>query len=224
MDLSPDGTPARFNFIFQVWRPAPNVTVTGCYSLVDDFISISIPIGIQPTSTINVARITRAFTCRPATVPAFEDVLGFYVESHGEFSDDPNQNDPRGDPNNGVELLTSGSYTSELVWYGSIGGATCTTQISRTAWVAASIQLELAKPSAYQRMQHLPSQYLSQCTLVIRVYPQSSLLPPSVHHFLYSPLTAATNRIYFLEQRSSMYLKTFMFLVLLPESCQPQQW
>ena len=83
MDLSPDGTPARFNFIFKVWRPAPNVTVTGCYSLVDDFISISIPIGIQPISTINVARITPS----PADQLQFQpgDVLGFYVESHGEF-------------------------------------------------------------------------------------------------------------------------------------------
>ena len=49
VDLNPDGTSARFNFVFQVWRPAPDVNVSGCYSLVDDFISTGIPIEIQPT-------------------------------------------------------------------------------------------------------------------------------------------------------------------------------
>ena len=126
MDLNPDGTRARFNFIFQVWRPAPNVTISGCYSLVDDFISTSIPIGIRPTRTVDVARITPL----PANQLQFQpgDVLGFYVESHGEFLNDPNN--ANGDANNGVALLTSGNYTSESVWYGSIGDGTA--QISRT--------------------------------------------------------------------------------------------
>ena len=124
MDLNPDGTSARFNFIFQVWRPAPNVDVTGCYSLVDDFISTDIPIGIQPSPTIRVARITPSLADQLQFQPG--DVLGFYVESHGEGD---NLGD-RGDPNNGVVLRTYGSYTSELVWYGSIGAAT--TQISQT--------------------------------------------------------------------------------------------
>ena len=124
MDLNPDGTSARFNFIFQVWRPAPNVDVTGCYSLVDDFISTDIPIGIQPSPTIRVARITPSLADQLQFQPG--DVLGFYVESHGEGD---NLGD-RGNPNNGVVLRTSGSYTSELVWYGSIGAAI--TQISQT--------------------------------------------------------------------------------------------
>ena len=122
MDLNPDGTSARFNFIFQVWRPAPNVDVTGCYSLVDDFISTNIPIGIQPSPTIRVARITPSLADQLQFQPG--DVLGFYVESHGEG---PGSG---GDANNGVALLISSSYSSELVWYGSIGDAT--TQISRT--------------------------------------------------------------------------------------------
>ena len=122
VDLNPNGTIARFNFIFQVWRPASNVNVSGCYSLVDDFISTEIPIGIQPTPTIGVARITPS----PADQLQFQpgDVLGFYVESHGQGSD------PEGDANNGVVLLTSGSYTNELVWYGSVGANTA--QVSQT--------------------------------------------------------------------------------------------
>ena len=122
VDLNPDRTNARFNFIFQVWRPSPSVNVTGCYSLVDDFISTKIPIGNQPSPAIRVARITPSLTDQLQFQPG--DVLGFYVESHGEGSG------PRGDPNNGVALLTSSSYASELVWYGSIGDAT--TQISQT--------------------------------------------------------------------------------------------
>ena len=120
VDLNPDGTRARFDFIFQVWRP---VNVSGCYSLVDDFNSTGIPIGIQPTPSTGVARITPS----PADQLQFQpgDVLGFYVESHGEGSGS------RGDANNGVVLLTGGSYTNELVWYGSIGDGTI--QMSQTA-------------------------------------------------------------------------------------------
>ena len=122
VDLNPDGTDARFDFIFQVWRPASNVNATGCYSLVDDFISTEIPIGIWPMQNVDVARITPSLADQLQFQPG--DVLGFYVESHGEGSR------PGGDANNGVALLTSSSYASELVWYGSIGDAT--TQISQT--------------------------------------------------------------------------------------------
>ena len=71
------------------------MNVSGCYSLIDDFISTSIPIGIQLTSTINVARIIPS----PADQLQFQpgDVLGFYIESHGEFSNDPNQTNRSGD-------------------------------------------------------------------------------------------------------------------------------
>ena len=117
MDLNPDGTDARFDFTFQVWRPAPDVNITGCYSLVDDFISTGIPIGIAPSQTVNVARITPSLA---ADQLQFQpgDVLGFYVESHGEGDG------PGGDANNGVPLLNGGGYASELVWYGSISDQT----------------------------------------------------------------------------------------------------
>ena len=117
MDLNPDGTNARFNFIFQVWRPAPNVNITGCYSLVDDFISTEIPIGIAPSQTVNVARITPSLADQLQFQPG--DVLGFYVESHREGGGL--------DANNGVALLNGGGYASELVWYGSISDQTSRT-------------------------------------------------------------------------------------------------
>ena len=105
VDLNPDRTAAKFKFIFQVWRPASN----GCYSLVNDFVSTD----VQPESEY-VANITPS----PADQLQFQhgDVLGFYVESHGEGD----HLGSRGDANNGVVLLSSGSYTSESVWYGSI--------------------------------------------------------------------------------------------------------
>ena len=109
MDLNPDaiGT-TYFDIIFQVWRPAPGVNESGCYGLVDDFSST----GIHLNQTIGVARITPL----PADQLQFQpgDVLGFYVESHGGGSND----------DNGVALLTSGNYTSEVVWHGSIGDGT----------------------------------------------------------------------------------------------------
>ena len=113
VDLNPDETDARFDFTFQVWRPAPN---TGCYSLVDDFTSTEIPIGIAPSQTVNVARITPSLADQLQFQPG--DVLGFYVESHGEGSG------PGGDANNGVALLNGGGNASELVWYGSISDQT----------------------------------------------------------------------------------------------------
>ena len=127
VDLNPNGRIARsdfvFDFIFQVWRPAPDVNVSGCYSLVDDYISIGIPIVKQPTPSTGVARITPPLADQLQFQPG--DALGFYVESRGEGSG------PGGDANNGVALLTSGSYTNELVWYDSIGDET--TQMSQTA-------------------------------------------------------------------------------------------
>ena len=94
------------------------MNATGCYSLVDDFISTDIQIRIQPSPAMRVARITPSLVDQLQFQPG--DVLGFYVESHGGGSND----------DNGVALLTSSSYTNELVWYGSIGDAT--TQISQT--------------------------------------------------------------------------------------------
>lgn len=39
VNLNPDETNAKFDFIPQVWRPFPTVNTTGCYSLVDNFVS-----------------------------------------------------------------------------------------------------------------------------------------------------------------------------------------
>ena len=84
---------------FQVWRSSPTVddfTGTGCYSLVGNnrFTSISLDDGVA------------IVTPSPQDYTQFQpgDVLGFYVE------------DAR-DVNDGVVVLTSGSFASELVWF-----------------------------------------------------------------------------------------------------------
>ena len=108
MDLNPDTTNATFNFILQVWRPSPTVNVTGCYNLVDDFLSALISVALQPVSK-RVARVTPSLKDQLQFQPG--DVLGFYVESHGS----PHNSDY----DNGVVLLNNGSHTSELVWFAS---------------------------------------------------------------------------------------------------------
>ena len=104
VDLNPDTKRGTFDFIFQVWRPSPSVNITGCYSLVDNFLSSSITI----TEIESVARVFPS----PQDQLQFEpgDVLGFYVEAHGGSSD----------ADNGVVLLSNGSHTSELVWFASV--------------------------------------------------------------------------------------------------------
>ena len=107
VDLSPAGTNITFDFDFQVWRPSPTVSETGCYSLVGNFIVRSTTIPIQPVSE-HVARVTPL----PQEQLQFQpgDVLGFYVESGGTTSNH----------DNGVVLLNSANYTTELVWHASI--------------------------------------------------------------------------------------------------------
>ena len=104
VDLNPDTEGGTFDFIFQVWRPSPSVNITGCYSLVDDFISSSISI----TPSEPVARVVPS----PQDQLQFEpgDVLGFYVERHGGESSD----------NDGVVVLIDSSHSSELIWHGSV--------------------------------------------------------------------------------------------------------
>ena len=113
MDLNPavEMVVIRFNFDFQVWRPSPTVNETGCYSLVDNFIVRSTSLPTSPESE-HVARVTPSPQDQLQFQPG--DVLGFYVESHGEGSQ------TGGDDNNGVVLLNNGSYTSEFVWFASI--------------------------------------------------------------------------------------------------------
>ena len=112
VDLNPDGFGARFDFILQVWRPSPTVNVSGCYSLVNDFISREITVTDSPPSK-RVARITPL----PQEQLQFQpgDVLGFYVESHGQGDG------PGGDADNGVVLVNNDiDYRSESVWFASI--------------------------------------------------------------------------------------------------------
>ena len=113
MDLNPLNP--RFNFDFQVWRPSPTVNETECYSLVGNHIVTSISIPAIPESE----RVARA-TPSPQDQLQFQpgDVLGFYVESHGEGTHH----------DNGVVLLNNGSHTSELVWFASIDITSQTSQ------------------------------------------------------------------------------------------------
>ena len=104
-----------FDFDFQVWRPSPTVNETGCYSLVDNFMATSISIPSSPASE-HVARVAPSPPYQLLFHPG--DVLGFYVESHGEGSW------TGGDDNNGVVVLNDSSHTSELVWHGRITSLT----------------------------------------------------------------------------------------------------
>ena len=114
VDLNPDGTRAKFDFILQVWRPSPTVNVSGCYSLVDDFSSREITVEDNPANE-RVARVTPSPQDQLQFQPG--DVLGFYVESNGDGSSDHD---------NGVVVLeyddqnSAQLFNSELVWYGYI--------------------------------------------------------------------------------------------------------
>ena len=107
MDLNPVEQEATFSFDLQVWRPSPTINDdgSGCYSLVGNYAVRSISINTTVEED-HVARVT------PSVQLQYQpgDVLGFYVESDGTNSDD----------DNGVVLLVSASYTSELVWHASI--------------------------------------------------------------------------------------------------------
>ena len=92
---------------FQVWRPSPttpraqdDTLGTGYYSLV----------GNNRFSAISLSNDVAQVTPSPQDYIQFRpgDVLGFYVE---EASDDNNR---------GVVVLTSVSFTSEVVWYASV--------------------------------------------------------------------------------------------------------
>ena len=106
VDVHPGGSLYQniYTLDLQVWRPSPTVddsTGTGCYSLVGNNRFTSIFLSDQ------VAIVTPS----PQDYIQFRpgDVLGFYVaEARGK--------------KDGVVILTSpSSFTSELVWYASIG-------------------------------------------------------------------------------------------------------
>ena len=90
----------EYTLNLQVWRPSPTVNSvsSGYYSLIGNnrFTSISLRNG--------VATVTPS----PGDYIPFRpgDVLGFYVEKAR-------------DDNRGVVVLTTDSYTSEIVWHAS---------------------------------------------------------------------------------------------------------
>ena len=113
VDLQPGGDMHQMNYTLdlQVWRPLPTVddsTGTGCYSLVGNnrFTSISLSGGVA------------VVTPSPQDYIKFQpgDVLGFYVE------------EDRRDKPGGVVILTTRSFTSELVWHASIAPTMATSQ------------------------------------------------------------------------------------------------
>ena len=102
-----------FNFDLQVWRPSPTVNESGCYSLVDNFMVTSLLSERITVTSNHVARVTPSPQDQLQFQPG--DVLGFYVESQGTVGTNHD---------NGVALLVSGSYTSELVWHASVSSHT----------------------------------------------------------------------------------------------------
>ena len=115
MDLNPvygQNNRHIFNFDLQVWRPSPTVNETGCYSLVDHFMVTSLLSEPITVASNHVARVTPSPQDQLQFQPG--DVLGFYVESQGIGTNH----------DNGVVLLDSGRYTSELVWHASVASHT----------------------------------------------------------------------------------------------------
>ena len=104
----------RYTLDLQVWRPSPTVddsTGSGQYNLVGNnrFTSISLSDGVA------------IVTPSPQDYIQFQpgDVLGFYVDCFDCGLDD--------DPD-GVVVLTSSSFTSEVVWFASIAPTMATSQ------------------------------------------------------------------------------------------------
>ena len=105
VDMEPGGgkDDGLYTLNLQVWRPSPTVVDqmdSGDYSLVGNnrFTSVSLSDGVASSLVPSPSQSFIQF--QPG------DVLGFYVE---EARDD----------NNGVAVLTSNSYTNELMWYAS---------------------------------------------------------------------------------------------------------
>ena len=104
VDVQPGGGGHRnvYTLDLQVWRPSPTVddsTGSGQYSLVGNNRFSAISLDNDVAEVTPLARNQVQF--RPG------DVLGFYVE------------EARGN-NDGVNVLTTSSYTSERVWYASV--------------------------------------------------------------------------------------------------------
>ena len=110
-DVSPggNGEDMMYTLDFQVWRPARNVSITGCYSLVGNnrFTQLSPSGGL--TESLSPILPEQRIQVQPG------DVLGFYVESANNLPD-----------TRGVVLLRDGSvegdgeYETEEVWYADV--------------------------------------------------------------------------------------------------------
>ena len=96
---------------FQVWRPAPNVSSTGCYSLVGNNRFTSLPLSDRLAESLSPTSPEQRIQVQPG------DVLGFYVESAHE----------KVAGSRGVVLLRGGSvqgeYETEEVWYADVSNA-----------------------------------------------------------------------------------------------------
>ena len=106
MDVQPGGIPnnGEYSLDLQVWRPSPTVddsTGTGQYGLVGNNKFTSISLGN------NFARVTPLIRNQVQFSPG--DVLGFYVEEARDNDDA-----------NGVNVLTTASYSNTRVWYASV--------------------------------------------------------------------------------------------------------
>ena len=94
------------------------MNTTGCYSLIDNYVSREIIVEKNPASE-HVARVTPSLQDQLEFQP--EDVPGFYVENNGDGSSDSD---------NGVVVLEyEGKSTySKLVWHASVDTAAQTSQ------------------------------------------------------------------------------------------------
>jgi hypothetical protein len=123
VDVEPGGgrDDGEYTLNFQVWRPSPTAG-SGIYSLVGNnrFSAISL--------SGNVAEVTPS----PQDYIQFQpnDVLGFYVE------------EARDGNNRGVAVLTTDSYTNELVWYASATSQTVGCPISAGSGGDLNIMLQ----------------------------------------------------------------------------------
>ena len=93
---------------FQVWRPGPNVSSNGCYSLVGNNRFTSVPLSDGLAQSLSPTSPEQRIQVQPG------DVLGFYVESASYRT------------GRGVVLLRDGSvegdgeYETEEVWYADV--------------------------------------------------------------------------------------------------------
>ena len=112
VDVNPGFQSSRYTLDLQVWRPSPTVNRsdgTGCYSLVGSNRFSAISDIVPPGVAIVTPSPQEYVTFQPG------DILGVYVEKASLSSD-------------GVVMLTTNRFTSELVWYASIAPALATSQ------------------------------------------------------------------------------------------------